>query len=123
MLFRSGRLPIITALDELDEASLVRILTLPKNALIKQYCKLFSYDNIELEVEPEALQAIAQHALEQKTGARGLRSILEQILMQCMFDAPSESSIAKVVVTEACVREHKQPLLLDQEGKPVEACA
>ena len=118
-----GRLPIITALDELDEASLVRILTLPKNALIKQYCKLFSYDNIELEVEPEALQAIAQRALEQKTGARGLRSILEQILMQCMFDAPSESSIAKVVVTEACVREHKQPLLLDQEGKPVEACA
>ena len=120
---RVGRLPIITALDELDEASLVRILTLPKNALIKQYCKLFSYDNIELEVEPEALQAIAQRALEQKTGARGLRSILEQILMQCMFDAPSESSIAKVVVTEACVREHKQPLLLDQEGKPVEACA
>lgn len=118
-----GRLPIITTLDELDEASLVRILTLPKNALIKQYCKLFSYDNIELEVEPEALQAIAQRALEQKTGARGLRSILEQILMQCMFDAPSESSIAKVVVTEACVREHKQPLLLDQEGKPVEACA
>ena len=114
-----GRLPIITALDELDEASLVRILTEPKNALVKQYCKLFGYDNIELVIEPEALEAIAKRALEQKTGARGLRAILEDILMQCMFDAPSESGIAKVSVNAACVQEHKQPLMLNQDGAPV----
>ena len=114
-----GRLPIITALDELDEASLVRILTEPKNALVKQYCKLFGYDNIELVIEPEALEAIATRALEQKTGARGLRAILEDILMQCMFDAPSESGIAKVIVNAACVQEHKQPLMLNQDGAPV----
>ena len=114
-----GRLPIITALDELDEASLVRILTEPKNALVKQYCKLFGYDNIELVIDPEALEAIAKRALEQKTGARGLRAILEDILMQCMFDAPSESGIAKVIVNAACVQEHKQPLMLNQDGAPV----
>lgn len=114
-----GRLPIITALDELDEASLVRILTEPKNALVKQYCKLFGYDNIELVIEPEALEAIAKRALEQKTGARGLRAILEDILMQCMFDAPSESGIAKVIVNAACVQEHNQPLMLNQDGAPV----
>ena len=114
-----GRLPIITALDELDEASLVRILTEPKNALVKQYCKLFGYDNIDLVIEPEALEAIAKRALEQKTGARGLRAILEDILMQCMFDAPSESGIAKVIVNAACVQEHKQPLMLNQDGAPV----
>ena len=114
-----GRLPIITALDELDEASLVRILTEPKNALVKQYCKLFGYDNIELVIEPEALEAIAKRALEQKTGARGLRAILEDILMQCMFDAPSESGIAKVIVNAACIQEHKQPLMLNQDGAPV----
>lgn len=114
-----GRLPIITALDELDEASLVRILTEPKNALVKQYCKLFGYDNIELVIEPGALEAIAKRALEQKTGARGLRAILEDILMQCMFDAPSESGIAKVIVNAACVQEHKQPLMLNQDGAPV----
>ena len=114
-----GRLPIITALDELDEASVVRILTEPKNALVKQYCKLFGYDNIELVIEPEALEAIAKRALEQKTGARGLRAILEDILMQCMFDAPSESGIAKVIVNAACVQEHKQPLMLNQDGAPV----
>ena len=114
-----GRLPIITALDELDEASLVRILTEPKNALVKQYRKLFGYDNIELVIEPEALEAIAKRALEQKTGARGLRAILEDILMQCMFDAPSESGIAKVIVNAACVQEHKQPLMLNQDGAPV----
>ena len=118
-----GRLPIITALDELDEASLVRILTEPKNALVKQYCKLFGYDNIELVIEPEALEAIAKRALEQKTGARGLRAILEDILMQCMFDAPSESGIAKVIVNAACVQEHKQPLMLNQDGAPVDESA
>ena len=116
-----GRLPIITTLDEMDEDSLVRILTEPKNALLKQYAKLFRYDNIELEIEPEALIAVAKRALEQKTGARGLRAILEGILMQTMFDAPSRKTVKKVVVTAACVENHTAPLLLDDSGQEVSA--
>ena len=116
-----GRLPIITTLDEMDEDSLVRILTEPKNALMKQYSKLFRYDNIELEIEHDALIEIAKRALEQKTGARGLRAILEGILMQTMFDAPSRKSVRKVVVTAACVENHTAPLLLDDSGQEVSA--
>ncbi|MBQ9906353.1 MAG: ATP-dependent Clp protease ATP-binding subunit ClpX [Oscillospiraceae bacterium] len=116
-----GRLPIITTLDEMDEDSLVRILTEPKNALLKQYAKLFRYDNIELEVEHDALIAVAKRALEQKTGARGLRAILEGILMQTMFDAPSRNSVRKVVVTAACVENHTSPLLLDDSGQEISA--
>lgn len=116
-----GRLPIITTLDEMDEDSLVRILTEPKNALLKQYAKLFRYDHIELEIEHDALIAIAKRALEQKTGARGLRAILESILMQTMFDAPSRKSVKKVVVTAACVENNTAPLLLDDSGQEVSA--
>ena len=116
-----GRLPIITTLDEMDEDSLVRILTEPKNALLKQYAKLFRYDHIELEIEHDALIAIAKRALEQKTGARGLRAILEGILMQTMFDAPSRKSVKKVVVTAACVENNTAPLLLDDSGQEVSA--
>ncbi len=116
-----GRLPIITTLDEMDEDSLVRILTEPKNALLKQYAKLFRYDHIELEVEHDALIAVAKRALEQKTGARGLRAILEGILMQTMFDAPSRNSVRKVVVTAACVENHTSPLLLDDSGQEISA--
>ncbi len=115
-----GRLPIITALDEMDEESLVRILTEPKNALLKQYSKLFRYDNIELEIEQEALAEIAKRAIEQKTGARGLRAILEGILMQTMFDAPSAGTVAKVVVTADCVRNRTAPLLIEAETTPAE---
>ena len=115
-----GRLPIITALDEMDEESLVRILTEPKNALLKQYSKLFRYDNIELEIEQEALAEIAKRAIEQKTGARGLRAILEGILMQTMFDAPSAGTVAKVVVTADCVRNRTAPLLIEAEPAPAE---
>ncbi len=116
-----GRLPIITTLDEMDEDSLVRILTEPKNALLKQYAKLFHYDGIELEIEHDALIGIAKRALEQKTGARGLRAILEGILMQTMFDAPSRKSVKKVVVTAASVENHTAPLLLDDSGQEVSA--
>ena len=105
----------------MDEDSLVRILTEPKNALLKQYSKLFRYDNIELEIEHDALIEIAKRALEQKTGARGLRAILEGILMQTMFDAPSRKSVRKVVVTAACVENHTAPLLLDDSGQEVSA--
>ncbi len=116
-----GRLPIITTLDELDEYSLVRILTEPKNALVKQYAKLFQYDDIELEIADDALIAIAKRALDQKTGARGLRAILENTLMQTMFDAPSRKNVKKVFVTADCVENQTAPLLLDDNGKEVPA--
>ena len=106
-----GRLPIITALDSLDEAALVRILKEPKNALVKQYQKLFEFDKIELLIEDEALVEVAKKAVEQKTGARGLRSILEHTLMNTMFNAPTDSDISKVIVTAECVRNEAEPIL------------
>ena len=116
-----GRLPVISVLEELDEASLVRILTEPKNALIKQYKKLFSYDDIELEIEDDALTEIAKKAIAQKTGARGLRSILETILMNTMFTVPSDGSIAKVTVTADSVINGVQPLLTNRRNKLLKA--
>lgn len=116
-----GRLPVISVLEELDEASLVRILTEPKNALIKQYKKLFSYDDIELEIQDDALIEIAKKAIAQKTGARGLRSILESILMNTMFNVPSDGSIAKVTVTADCVINNVQPLLTNRRNKLLKA--
>lgn len=112
-----GRLPVITTLDDLDEPALVRILTEPKNALVKQYQKLFGYDHMELEITPEALTEIAAKAIQRKTGARGLRSIMEDILVQTMYDVPSLEQAKKVVVTKECVTEGKQPEILDAEGK------
>ncbi len=114
-----GRLPVITVLEELDEASLVRILTEPKNALIKQYKKLFDYDDIELEIEDDALIEIAKKAIAQKTGARGLRSILEGILKHTMFVVPSDGSIAKVIVNADCVLNGSQPILMNRRNKVV----
>jgi len=114
-----GRLPVISVLEELDEASLVRILTEPKNALIKQYKKLFDYDDIELEIEDAALIEIAKKAIAQKTGARGLRSILEGILMKTMFAVPSDGSIGKVTVTAECVLNDTQPILINRRNKVV----
>ena len=104
-----GRLPIITVLDELDKNALVKILTEPKNALIKQYKKLFEYDDIELVVEDDALIEIAKKTIAQKTGARGLRAIVENILMNVMFDAPSREDVSKVIITKECVTEDAQP--------------
>ena len=115
-----GRLPIITALDEMDEDSLIRILTEPKNALMKQYMKLFRYDQIELEAEHEALAEIAKQAIAQKTGARGLRAILEGILMQTMFDVPSKNDVRRVVITADCVQNHTAPLLYGEDGKQLQ---
>lgn len=110
-----GRMPVVTALAELNEAALVRILTEPKNALIKQYSQLLAMEGVELEVLPEALSAIAKKAIERKTGARGLRSILEQALLGVMFELPSMATVSKVVVEEATVLEGKMPLLVHQE--------
>ena len=118
-----GRLPILTALDEMDENSLIRILTEPKNALMKQYMKLFRYDQIELEAEHDALVEVAKRAIEQKTGARGLRAILEGILMKTMFDVPSKSDVRRVVITAECVRDNKPPKLLGEDGKQLEETA
>ena len=114
-----GRLPIITVLNELDEESPVKILTEPKNALIKQYKKLFSYDDIELEVEDAALIEIAKKAIAQKTGARGLRSILEGVLMETMYSVPSDGSIVKVTVTPECITEKKAPIWTNRRNKVV----
>ncbi len=104
-----GRLPIVTVLDELDEEALIKILTEPKNALIKQYTYLFSLDGIELEVQTDALREIAKKAVERKTGARGLRSIVEDLLSQTMFDAPSDNTLAKVIVTADNVKNGTPP--------------
>ena len=110
-----GRLPIIAVLDELDEEALISILTEPKNALIKQYEKLFKLEGIELEVRPEALVAVALKAMDRKTGARGLRSILEHALLDTMFDLPSLDNVAKVVVEENVINDKAQPLMIYAE--------
>ncbi|HPY85844.1 ATP-dependent Clp protease ATP-binding subunit ClpX [Ruminococcus sp. XPD3002] len=114
-----GRLPVITVLEELDESSLVRILTEPKNALIKQYKKLFEYDDIELEIEDDALIEIAKKAIAQKTGARGLRSILEGILKHSMYIVPSDGSISKVTITADCVVNNSEPVLTDKKNNRI----
>ena len=110
-----GRLPVVATLGELTEDALVQILTEPKNALVKQYLKLFSMDGVELEIRPSALTAIAKKALARKTGARGLRSIVEQSLMDTMFDLPTLDGVAKVVVDEHTIEEHTKPLLVYRE--------
>ena len=111
-----GRMPVIAALAELTEDALVQILTEPKNALVKQYSKLLAMEGAELEVRPSALRAIAKKALARKTGARGLRSILEQSLIDTMYDLPNQSSVEKVVVEEATIDENKPPLLVYREA-------
>ena len=122
-----GRMPVISPLDGLDEDALVKILTEPKNALVKQYTRLFELDNVKLVFENKALKAIASKALEQKSGARGLRSVLESILKELMFTAPSDETIEKITVTENAVLKNttprvthnpdRQPIIID---KPVE---
>ena len=107
-----GRLPIIVTLEALDENALVRVLTEPRNALIKQYQKLFAMDDIDLEFKDDAFRAIAAEALERKTGARGLRAILESLLLDLMFETPSRDDIYKCVITKAAVEHKEQPLLL-----------
>jgi ATP-dependent Clp protease ATP-binding subunit ClpX len=115
-----GRLPVVATLDALDEAALVRILTEPKNALVRQFQKLFQLDNIQLDFEDEALTLIAQAALKRKTGARGLRAIIEDIMLEVMFDIPSRSDISKCVVTRDVVAEHRVPTLVPRRRKKEE---
>jgi len=110
-----GRLPVVATLDELTAEALVRILTEPRNALVKQYAQLFAMEGVDLEFRPLALEAIARKALDRKTGARGLRSILEHSLIDTMFDLPNQNNVEKVVVEEATVVDHKPPLLVYRE--------
>ncbi|MDZ7590994.1 MAG: ATP-dependent Clp protease ATP-binding subunit ClpX [Rubrivivax sp.] len=112
-----GRLPVVATLGELTIDAMVQILTEPRNALVKQYQKLFSMDGVELEVRPSALTAIARKALARKTGARGLRSIMEQALIDTMFDLPTFDGVAKVVIDEHIIEDGAKPLLVYREKK------
>nr|WP_314858003.1 ATP-dependent Clp protease ATP-binding subunit ClpX [uncultured Undibacterium sp.] len=114
-----GRLPVIATLMELDETALIQILVEPKNALIKQYAKLLEMEGCELEIRPSALQAIAKKAIARKTGARGLRSILEHALLDIMFELPSEKNVAKVVIDENTINNGAKPLLIYNEQPKV----
>ena len=112
-----GRLPIIANLQELDKKALVKILVEPKNSLVKQYQKLFEIDGVELEFKQEALEAIVNRAIERKTGARGLRSIIEEIMRDIMFDIPSNPNIEKCIITKETVEENKGPEIIINENK------
>ncbi|MCO4849842.1 ATP-dependent protease ATP-binding subunit ClpX [Bacillus vallismortis] len=114
-----GRLPVIASLEKLDEEALVAILTKPKNALVKQFKKMLELDNVELEFEDGALSEIAKKAIERKTGARGLRSIIEGIMLDVMFDLPSRDDIEKCVITGATVTNGESPRLLLKDGTEV----
>ena len=118
-----GRLPVIVSLEELTEDALIRIMKEPKNALIKQYTKLFDLDNVELEIEDEAISAIAKKAIERKTGARGLRSIFEKAMMDIMFDIPSRNDVKKCIITKDTIEEGKEPVLVleDEENNEADA--
>jgi ATP-dependent Clp protease ATP-binding subunit ClpX len=112
-----GRLPVNAMLSELDEAALIQILTEPKNALTKQYQKLFEYEGIELEFETEALKEVARQALERRTGARGLRAILEQTMLDVMYDIPSNDKVCKVIVTFESIKGAKSPTVVEGPKK------
>ncbi len=107
-----GRLPVVATLQELDEATLIQILTEPKNAVVKQFQKLFAMEGTELEIRPTALSAIARKAIKRKTGARGLRSILEQALLDTMYELPTQGNVKRVVLDEASIEGHGKPLLV-----------
>ena len=112
-----GRVPVTVTLDLLDEEALIRILKEPKNAIIKQYKKLFELDEVELEFTDEAVELIAKQALERKTGARGLRAILEKSLMNVMFDIPSDDSIGRCIITKEVVEGKAQPELVYRDDR------
>jgi len=112
-----GRLPVISTLEELDKPALIRILSEPKNALTKQYCALFAMEGVELEFQQTALEAVAQKALERKTGARGLRSILEHVLLNSMYELPSLPGVKKMVIEEATIMGKSEPLMIYDDAQ------
>ena len=110
-----GRLPVITSLDSLNKEDLVRILTEPKNALCRQYKRLLQFDNVELEYEPEALEAVAQKAIDRQIGARGLRAVMEMLMIPVMYEIPSDEYIQRVIITEKCVNGEEPPRIIRSE--------
>ena len=117
-----GRLPMVVSLESLDQKALINILSQPKNALVKQYSKLFEIDNVELEFTDDAIKAIADEAIARKTGARGLRAIVEDLMIDVMFDVPSDENISKVIITEESIKSKKLPELVrlgENEVRPV----
>ena len=111
-----GRLPVIATLEELDEKALVEILTKPKNALVKQYSKLFEYDDVTLEFEPDALEAVAAEAIKRNTGARGLRAILEQAMLEVMYELPAKTNVKKCIVTKDTILKGQHPVMVLSDG-------
>lgn len=118
-----GRLPVIATLEELDIDALVRILTEPRNALTKQYAKLFDMEDVEIDFREDGLRAVAEKAMERKTGARGLRSILEGVLLDSMYSIPSRDDVAKVVIDESVILGDSEPLLVYQNSEPARVAA
>ncbi|MCY0881704.1 MAG: AAA family ATPase, partial [Firmicutes bacterium] len=110
-----GRLPVLVTLDALDEKALVSILTEPRNALVKQYQKMLSLDNVELEVQDEAVRAIAREAIRRNTGARALRAIVEDIMLEVMYDIPGRTDVSKCILTEDVVEKRGEPILVTEE--------
>ena len=110
-----GRLPVLTTLEELDEDALVNILTQPKNALVKQYQALFAMEGVQLEIQPSALRAIAKITMERKTGARGLRSVLEDVLLDTMYTLPDRKNITQVIVNKAVIDKKQPPKLVYED--------
>jgi ATP-dependent Clp protease ATP-binding subunit ClpX len=118
-----GRLPVIATLEELDEKTLVEILTKPRNALVKQYSKLFEYDDVILEFEPDALDAVAREAIKRNTGARGLRAILEQAMLEVMYELPTKGNVKKCIVTKNVVLLGERPVIVLTDGTEVNRTA
>ena len=112
-----GRLPVVCTIDELNEDDLVKVLLEPKNSIVKQYKKLFELEGVELDFEEEALREIAKKAIERKTGARGLRSIVENLLAETMFEIPSNTNVKKVIITKETVLDNKEPTVILKNNK------
>ena len=115
-----GRLPVITAMKDLKKEDLMRILVEPRNALVKQYQALLAMDNVQLEVQPEALEAVAEKAIERQIGARGLRAVMEETMTKIMYAIPSDLSIQKVIITPECIR-GGEPTIVRNQAKPRQA--
>lgn len=112
-----GRIPVITVLDNLDREALVKIMTEPKNSIVKQYTKMFAFDGVKLEFQEDALKAVADITLERKTGARGLRSVLEDVLKELMFTIPSDATVERVIITQECVKDGASPIIIRNENR------
>ncbi len=112
-----GRLPVITVLNELDRDAMVKIMTEPKNSLIKQYTRLFELDGVELDFKKDAIEAIADITIKKNTGARGLKSVIENVLMKLMYSIPSDSKAEKVIITEDVILGKGEPIILRNQKK------